>query len=168
MIILAIIIFILILTFAYGAVRGAPWVPTWGTDVERFMRLADIKPGQVVYDLGCGDGRLLVAAAQKGAHAIGYEVSLVPYVIAYARRLLSNNRKNISIHFKDFWFTDLADADVVYVFLMQKIYDKLRVKLEQELRPGTKVIVYVWPIEGWQPVRIDETKGQPKLYIYER
>ena len=161
-----ILFLVIIVTSAYGALRGAPYVPTWKKDVSRFMNLAQIKSGQKVYDLGCGDGRLVLAAAQYGATGIGYEVSFVAYVIAHIRKLLARE-KNVHILFRDFWFEDVSDADVVYVFLMEKIYTKLKAKLEKELKSGATVILYVWPMPGWEPVRVDEAPGQPTLYVYE-
>ena len=168
MIIVWIILFVLVTTFSYGAVRGAPWVPTRGIDVKRFIKLADIKPGQKVYDLGCGDGRLVVAAAKRGAQAVGYEIALLPYLAAKVRCLFSGQNKHCQILWKDFWLADLSSADVVYVFLTEKIYGKLRTKLEQELQSGTKVIVYAWPIKEWEAVEIDAMKGQLTLFVYEK
>ncbi len=167
MMVLWIVVFVIIVSFAYGGISAAPWVPTWGADVDRFMQLADIASGQKVYDLGCGDGRLVIAAARRGAHAVGYEVSLIPYALAQVRRFVSGQSNRAHIVLKDFWRADLSDADVVYVFLMEKIYDKLQAKLEQELKPGAKVVVYVWPLPGWEPCVVDETDGQPKLFVYE-
>ena len=61
---------------------------------------------------------------------------------------------------------DLSDADVVYFFLIPRVYPELKQKLEKELKPGTKVIAYVWPIEGWQASKIDRVAGQPNMYLY--
>ena len=160
-----VVIFILLLTFAYGAVRGAPYVPTWGSDVNRFLKRVGNIHSKKVYDLGCGDGRLVVAAARRGADAVGYEVSCIPYILARIRVLFASAR-SVHIRFRDFWFEDISDADVVYVFLMQKVYPKLKAKCEKELRPGTIVVLYVWPMDGWEPVAVDEAEGQPNLYIY--
>jgi len=86
-------------TFAYAGFRGAPWVPMRAGDVERVVRLAAIKPGQTVYDLGCGDGRLLFAAATHGAVAHGFEISLLPLVIAKVRWLFAKHRARVTIFF---------------------------------------------------------------------
>lgn len=153
-------------TFAYAGLRGAPWVPTKKADVERFLKLAEIQPGQKMVDLGCGDGRLVCAAANAGAEAQGYELSLIPYGLAKVRRLFQPGRRSISIHYRDAWKADLSDVDVVYFFLMRSVYPKLKEKLESELRPGSKVIAYVWPVEGWEPFAVDEVEGFPKMYLY--
>ncbi len=162
---LIIIIFIAITTI-YSLVRGIGWVPTWKKDLERFLRLADIKPGQVVYDLGCGDGVVVIAAAKKGAKAIGLEVSILPFLGALVRKILTKSKAQIK--FRDFWLVDLKDADVVYFFLIPRIYEQLKNKLEKELKPGAKVIAYVWPIEGWQATVVDKPEGRPVMYLYIR
>ncbi|MFA6253195.1 MAG: SAM-dependent methyltransferase [Patescibacteria group bacterium] len=163
---LLILVIAIAVTTIYSLVRGIGWVPTWQKDVERFLRLAEIKPGQVVYDLGCGDGRLVMAAAKLGAKAIGLEISILPFVGAYVRKILAGSKAQIK--FRDFWLVDLKDADVVYFFLIPRIYKQLKSKLEKELKPGTRVIAYVWPIEGWQATIVDKPVGRPVMYLYIR
>lgn len=168
-ILIAIIVFIflMLITFAYASVSGAPWVPMNKKDEERFLALADIKPGQKMYDIGCGDGRVVAAAASAGAKAQGFEISLFPFILASIRRLFHKDRSRMKISYRDIWSVDLSDADIVYFFLMPKVYPKLRVKLEKELKKGTKVIAYVWPMKEWQPVRVDVEEGYSKLHLYE-
>ncbi|MBI4098848.1 MAG: hypothetical protein HY437_02355 [Candidatus Magasanikbacteria bacterium] len=155
-------------TFAYAGFRGAPWVPMRRGDVERVVRLAEIKPGQTVYDLGCGDGRLLFAAAACGAAARGFEISLLPWVIAKVRWLFSKHRARVAISFKDFWFANFYDVDIVYFFLMPAAYPRLQTKLQKELKPGAMVLAYVWPFPDWKPIQVDETPGRPTIYVYRK
>lgn len=162
--ILAIVALIIVASQMYAGFRGAPWVPTKNGDVERFLHLAELKPGAVVYDLGCGDGRIVRAAANVGAQATGFEVSILPYLMALVRLIGSPAR----VRFRDFWRVNLSDADVIYFFLMPAIVEKMKVKLERELKPGAKVIAYVWPIDGWEPVLVDTKTGSPKMYVYKR
>lgn len=157
------ILFIFLGTFAYAGVRAAPWFPTWSRDISRFLKLAEIKPGQKFYDLGCGDGKLVFAAAGAGAEAVGFEISLLPYLIALSR---SFSIKNSKILFKDFWNQNLSDADIVYIFLTPKVNPKAKEKLQKELKTGARVIAYAWPIDGWEPVKTDTTPGQPAMYLY--
>ncbi|MEK7644468.1 MAG: SAM-dependent methyltransferase [Patescibacteria group bacterium] len=159
------IILLLLISYAYGSWRGAPWVPSKTADVERFIKLAQISDGKIVYDLGCGDGRILQAVVLAGSDARGFELSLLPYLLAKIR--LFRNRKKCRIEYGDFWFKNLSEADVVYIFLMPKIYEKLVIKLKAELKPGTKVVSYVWPLPGLEPVIIDKAEKHPLLYLYE-
>jgi len=165
-IILFIILFIIVLTFFYSVIRAIGWVQTRGQDIERFLKNTNIKTGDKMYDLGCGDGRLVFAAAKAGAKATGFEVSLLPYLIAKIGYLWQPSKKNIKIKFKDFWWHNLQDADVVYFFLIPMIYKKLKNKLEKELKPGTRVIAYVWPIEGWTADIVDKPDKQNAMYVY--
>ncbi|MEK9153569.1 MAG: hypothetical protein AAB723_03155 [Patescibacteria group bacterium] len=164
---LLLIILVLAGTAAWAGYRAAPWAPTFKADTERFLKLADIKPNQKVYDLGCGDGRLVLAASQAGAVAVGFEISLLPYLIAKWRILRSPFKKKCSIKFRDFWRADLSDADAVYFFLMPKIFAKMKAKLEKELKPGAKVIIYAWPMEGWTALAADCPEGKAPIYVYQ-
>ncbi|MBT4850219.1 class I SAM-dependent methyltransferase [Candidatus Parcubacteria bacterium] len=137
----------------------------WGKDIKTILDLADVKKDDKVYDLGCGDGKVVFAAADRGAKAEGLEISVLPYLIANARKIISRNKAKIS--FKDFWMTDLSDADLVYFFLIPRIYPKLKTKLEKDLKPGAKVIAYVWPIEGWEPTKVEKREKGPAIYLYE-
>lgn len=148
-------------TFAYAGIRGAPWVPTFANDVDRFRSLAQITKGERFYDLGCGDGRIVRAAAGDGAIAIGFECSLLPYLLAKFR---VGRRGRVC--FADFWNVNLSDANVVYCYLMPKVYPRLRAKLERELRPGARVILYVWPMEGWSPMAEHRQERYPPMFAY--
>lgn len=163
---LVLIILVLAGSAAYAGWRAAPWAPTFKRDTERFLKLADIKPGQKVYDLGCGDGRLVLAAGEAGAVATGFEISLLPYLVAKWRIGLSPFKKKCSIKFRDFWRADLSDADIVYFFLMPEIFAKMKAKLERELKPGAKVIIYAWPMEDWTPIVEDCPVGKTQIYLY--
>lgn len=160
---LIIIIFILLASYAYGGFLGAPWFATWSRDIDRFLKLAQIKPGDNFYDLGCGDGKLVIAAAKAGAKAKGFEISILPYFLGKFKTLAV---KNAQITYGNFWGKNLADADIVYLFLTPKANLKVREKLEKELKKGTRVIAYTWPIEGWPIVAKDEKENSPTIYLY--
>ncbi len=165
LVILLFILFILF-SFIYAGYRAAPWVPTRARDVNRVLNLAQIQPGQKFYDLGCGDARLVCAAARAGANAQGLEISFLPYLWGLWR--VFRQKKSSKISFKDFWNTNLSDADVVYFFLMPRALKKLQTKLEKELKPGAKVISYTWPLPDWPEAKIDEQTGCATLYLYEK
>lgn len=165
--IILILLFLILATFAYASLRGAPWVPAHSSDLQRCLALANIAPGEHVVDLGCGDGRFVAAAARVGARATGYEISLLPYCLALIRSWNTPSSRRPRIVYADFWRVDLSTVDVVFMFLMPATLTKLAPKLRQELRPGSRVITYVWPIPGWSPDRVDSSQANaPKLFHY--
>jgi len=165
--ILAIVSLPILVTFAYAEWRAAPWLPTRSRDIPRFLKLADIRPDQKVYDLGCGDGRLVVAAARVGANAEGFEISLLPYLLARVR-LLFHRGKNARVRYADFWNRNFSDADVVYLFLTPKANPRMISKLERELKSGAKVVAYVWPLHGWTPSGVDKQESRLDVFLYQR
>jgi hypothetical protein len=158
------IVCVIIFSFVYASLKAAPWVPMRSEDLARVITLAKIEPGEKFFDLGAGDGRTLEAAEKNGAEAVGYEISLLPFLLSLVRKFFIGAKFKMS--FKDFWGADLQSADIVFFFLMPKIFPRLKEKLEKELRPGTKIISYVWPIKDWTPEVINEAKNPPKLYLY--
>lgn len=164
-----IIVLVLIFSMAYAAVSGAPWVPTWKRDIDRARKLLGLKAGERFVELGCGDGRVTLAMAKDvpGLRATGVELSIIQWAAANARRAASR-AWNTRFVLRNAFAHDLRDADAVYLFLMPETYEKIRPKMEAELKPGARVITYVWPIQGWTPERVDEHPDAPKLYLYRR
>ncbi len=138
----------IILIFAYGFVLmyGAPYFPSLKPHLKAALDLLDMKPGQVVYDLGCGDGRLLKAAAQRGIKSVGYELN--PFVFAYAWLTTRKQRKLIKVRWGNFWKVDISKADAVFVFLLDKYMPKLDEKLSQEGQKGLKLASHTFKIPG--------------------
>lgn len=163
----------------------APFVPTGRRDLRSILELANIKPGEIVYDLGSGDGRLVRAAARQGARAIGVEKlwilalwSRLAWWICTRCRALSapvlgnggGNGDGTAI-FKsiNFYKQDIRDADVVFCYLLPKAMENLKEKFEKELRPGARVISRAFSIHGWQPTRtLRFRKHSPLVYFYVR
>ena len=161
------VVFVLIFSMAYAAGSGAPWVPTWRRDIERFLALAEPKAGERMVELGCGDARVVVTAAkERGVKGVGVELSILQAVAAKIRALIS--RTGVRIKWQNAFHTNLKDADLVYLFLMPETYAKIRPKLEAELKPGARVVSYVWPIPGWEPAKSDRLIGANSLYLYQR
>lgn len=172
---------LLLISFAYAAAQGAPWVPTWKKDFERIIKLADLKSGEVFEELGCGNARVCRAVAKayskpspnhgggygEGVSVVGVELSVLQFAIAWIHSKLSG-RKNIRIKFGNAFHQDLKNVDVLYMFLMPETYDKIRSKLEAEMKPGSRVITYVWPIPDWEPDFVDVVEGSQKLFLYKR
>ena len=159
---------LLFISFAYAASCGAPWVPTWKKDFDRIIKLADLKSGEIFVELGCGNARVCRAVASRSdALVIGVELSALQFFIAWIHSKLSG-RKNIHIKFGNAFHQDLKQVDVLYMFLMPETYEKIRAKLEKEMKPGSRVITYVWPIPGWEPDFVDVVEGSQKLFLYKR
>lgn len=165
--IVLIILLAIFATIAVAAGSFAPWVPMWKKDLGRMMRLADLKPGEVFYDLGCGDGRTVLEAAKvDGVKAIGVELAMPMYFVCLIRKVLSKSRAQF--RYGNLFNQSLADADVIYVFGMPTpLANKLKAKIEKECRPGTRVISYVFLITGWTPQASDKpTEKDNTLYRY--
>lgn len=148
---------------------GAPFVPTDPVFVERVMELATLKPGDVFYDLGSGDGRLVIAAALRGAIAYGIEIDFLRYWYSRSWIKLLRLDQTAKIIRENFFDINLSHADVVCLFLLQETNEKLEKKLEKELKPGTRVVSIAFRFPHWQPVKIDpiETAYGP-IYLYSR
>jgi hypothetical protein len=146
--------------FGLGAILGAPYLPVRRADEEAIFKLAELKPGQTLIDLGSGDGRMLTAAAQRGLKAIGYEVNPVLYLWSVARTW--RHRRLVTVKLGDYWTRSLPAADAIYVFLIKHHMARLDRKLTGELTQPTKVISYIYELPR-QPRR---SNRNTHLYIY--
>jgi predicted RNA methylase len=147
-----------------------PSIPTPEAVVERMLSLAHIKSGDVVYDLGSGDGRIVIEAAQKyGARAVGVEV--VPDLCrkAQARIKSLGLEDRASIVEGSVFHVDLSPATVVTMYFMTTSNERLRPNLEKYLKPGTRVISNQFPVKGWKPVTVEHIKAgmEYTIYVYE-
>ena len=135
----------------------APYIPSPQIIVERMLGLANIQPGEVVYDLGSGDGRVLITAVQQfKARAVGVE--LVPDIARkaterIARLGLQDQARVIQGDIRD---ADLSGADVVTMYLPTDSNDLLRPKLEKSLKPGARVVSYSFKVPGWKYNKLEE------------
>lgn len=154
------VITILALCFGLGAILGAPYLPIRTADKEKALDLAEVKSDQTIIDLGSGDGRMLVAAAKRGANAIGYEINPLLYIVSLF--ITWRYRKNIKINFGDYWHRQLPEADVIYVFLITRYVDKLDRKLKKDLKKPTTVVSYVFQL----PRKAEKQTTNTWVYIY--
>lgn len=145
--------------------RGAPWVITPLSKVRKMLELADAGPEDLVYDLGCGDGRILIIAAREfGSRAVGIELDPLRYLWCRVLVAILGLGEQVNVVYGDFFKQDLGRADVVALFLQYKTNDLLSLKLVEELKPGTRVVSHVFTFSGWTPVRSDV---ENRLYLYE-
>jgi cyclopropane fatty-acyl-phospholipid synthase-like methyltransferase len=152
--------------FAQHATKKAPdviYVPTPQPVVEAMLDLAQVTAGDVVYDLGSGDGRIVIAAAKKyGARGVGIEMD--PALVAKARENAAAAGVAGRVRFvtADLFTTDLRPASVVTLYLLQSLNERLRPKLVRELKPGARVVSHVfnmgpeWPPE--KTITIDRSR----------
>ena len=144
--------------------------------VRRMLTLAELKPGETFYDLGSGDGRAVIMAAQDfGANAVGIELRE-----DLAKRALNSIdelgiERRVQILQNDIFKVDLTTADVVFLYLTTSANEKIKPKLESELKPGTRIVSHDYEILGWKPSKIDNFCENPKLgypshtlYVYKR
>jgi SAM-dependent methyltransferase len=160
----AVAITLTILSIAWSGVAGAPWLPSAQHRVRRMLELAEVQPGDVVYDLGSGDGRVLLTAIREfGARAVGIEID--PLRCLWTRRRLAGRGLSDRAHviWGNFFHEDLSEADVVIVYLRQDTNNRLMDKLWHELKPGTRVVSNTFIFPGWTVETIDKDEH---LYLY--
>jgi cyclopropane fatty-acyl-phospholipid synthase-like methyltransferase len=135
-----------------GVKLDAPYVSTPEAVVAEMLWLAQVRAGDVVYDLGCGDGRIVIAAARDfGASGVGIDID--PARIAEANMLarLSGVGDRVRFAVQDLFQTDFSDASVVALYLYPELNAKLLPKFRAELRPGTRIVSHQFGIGDWPP-----------------
>jgi SAM-dependent methyltransferase len=150
----------------------APWIPTPIKIVYEALDLAWVGPCDVVYDLGSGDGRVVVIAVRdfKAKRAVGVEVDPALVEVARAKAKMEHVDDRVEIIEDSFFNVYIGEATVVYLYLYKSINEQLKPKLEAELKPGTRVVAVDFPVPGWLPVRIrrvrDESDILRTIYLY--
>ncbi len=159
-----IILLFLIIPTAYASAIGAPIALTPKSQIEKIIKIANLKNGELFYELGTGNGRIITAFAKnRNIKVVGFELSPIFYLIT----LLNLKRlriKNYKLYYKNFFNVDLSKADTIFCFLMPKTMEKLKKKFIRELKPKTKIISYAFEIKGWTPQTI--IKQNKKLFTY--
>jgi ubiquinone/menaquinone biosynthesis C-methylase UbiE len=150
----------------------APYVGSPEHAVDKILEVANLKPGEVLYDLGCGDGRILIAAVTKyKVKAVGIEISDHLARGAAEKVKKAGLQSQVKIIHGYFMKTDLSDANVVTLYLATAANDALRPNLERYLKPMTRVVSYDYPIPGWKPIDTTETEGlahaSHTIYLYQ-
>lgn len=141
-----------------------PYVPTPEVIVDDMLKLAAVTENDIVYDLGCGDGRIVVAAAKKyGAHAVGVDNNPERIRDSWANAKQEGVENKVNFLEQNLFDTNLRDASVVTLYLLTEVNLKLRPKLFQELKPGTRVVSHSFSMDTWQP---DSIRLVDDRYIY--
>jgi tRNA A58 N-methylase Trm61 len=145
-----------------------PFVESPEEVVRKMLELADVRSGEIVYDLGSGDGRILIAAAKDfGAKAVGYEIREDLMRRALERIKSLNLTGAIKIVNADLYTADVGEADVVTLYLTTTANEKLKPKLEKELKYGARVVSHDFSFSEWRPITV--STGEPSghtIYLY--
>jgi SAM-dependent methyltransferase len=152
---------------AWNLSLDALWQPTDRVTVRRLLLLAGVRPDEHVVDLGCGDGRIVIAAAREfGASATGVEID--PFRVLWARMwiLLCRLSSRARIIRGNMYTYDVSDADVVVLFLSATSNFRLQQRLRTQLRCGARIVSYYHPMWGWQPDLVGEASSGYPIYVY--
>jgi hypothetical protein len=153
------------LSHAAVAPQDAPYVPTPQPMVEAMLKLAGVGAQDVVYDLGSGDGRVVITAAKKfGARAIGVELDSHLVIQSEEAARQAGVEQRVKFLQQDLFGVSLTDATVVTMYLWPRMYDKLAPRL-LKLRPGTRIVIYRWGFTEWKPDR-QAGAGEERYYLY--
>ena len=135
--------------------------------VARMLEVAQVKAGDVVYDLGCGDARIVIAAALRGARGVGFEIE--PNLVQYAAANIKaeNLADKVKVVQQDLFTADMSEASVVALYLLPEMVTRLRPKFWKELKVGSRVVANAFPIGGWEPDRVFEVPTRYRsMYLY--
>ncbi len=150
----------------------APYVTSPEHAVDKMLQMANLKSGETLYDLGCGDGRILIAAAERyKVKAVGIEISDRLARTTAEKVKKAGLQSQVKVVHGNFMHMDLSGADVVTLYLATAANESLRPNLERYLRPNTRVVSYDYPIPGWKPIDTSDSEGRHganhTIYLYE-
>ena len=150
----------------FGKGLDVPYVQTPPKAVTAMLRMAHVGPKDVVVDLGCGDGRIIVAAAKEfGARGIGYDIDPQRISEAQANAAQAGVAARTQFVRRDLFDVRISEASVVTVFLLPSILEKLRPRLLGDLAPGTRIVSHSFPLRNWKPDQKLEVDGRT-LYLF--
>lgn len=140
---------------------GAFFAPTGKDIAEKMAVVAGIRPGDKAVDLGSGDGRLVIALANAGAEAHGYEINSILVWLSRYKIKKAGLSGRAFVHHKSFWGVDFSQFDIVTVFGINYMMKRLEAKLKKELKPGSRVVSYFFTFPTWQ-----YSKKEDNIYLY--
>lgn len=163
---LLIILFLLLLLSAVWP-PDSPWAPWWRTSAKTaraICKLSNLKKGEMVYDLGSGDGTALIVAAKEfGAKGVGIEIDPLRYWLSKILIRQNGVSGQIKIIRKNFFNENIKSADVVFVYLVPKALEKLLPKFKKELRKGTRIVSFIYEMD--LPLKKYDKENRLRLYI---
>lgn len=151
-----------VIALSWFAGSDAPYVPTKMDGIRKILKLAGVKKGRKFYELGSGDGRVVLAAAKLKAEAIGIEQSWLRIIYSQIAAWISKSKKAY-FHYGDIFSKNYSDADIVYIYLLPKGVKKLQQKLKKELKKEAVVITQTYHFPNWRPF-----KKEGDFWLYRR
>ena len=144
-----------------------PFDPSPGDVVDQMLTLAGVHKGDVVYDLGCGDGRIVIAAAQRfGARGVGIDIDPKRITESRENARTAGVLDRVTFRNQDLFEANISQATVVTLFLWPEVNLKLRPKLWRDLKPGTRVVSYYWDMGDWAPEKQIGVKNGHAIYLW--
>ena len=137
-----------------------PFVRSTEEVIDRMLEMAQVKAGDLIYDIGSGDGAIIIRAAKKyGVRGVGIEIDRDLVLRARNNAFRENVEHLVEFRAQDAFTVDVSPATVVTLYMLPEFNAKLRPILERQLKSGTRVVSHDYPIEGWKPERIEDVKG---------
>ncbi|HEX7218972.1 MAG TPA: class I SAM-dependent methyltransferase [Burkholderiales bacterium] len=160
------LLFVLSLGFVASALaRDVPYVPTPHAVVDKMLEVAQVGPNDVVYDLGCGDGRIVIAAAKKGARGVGIDIDEQRIREARSNAAAAGVADRVQFRQEDLFKTDFREATVVTMYLLTSVNMRLRPRLLAELKPGTRIVSHAFDLGDWKPLETHKV-GSSTVYYW--
>lgn len=157
-------------SLAEGKPAGAPdviYVPTPAATVDAMLKLAEAKPGDVLYDLGSGDGRIPIAAARRfGVRGVGIEINARLVAEARANARAAGVDRLVRFREQDLFDADFREATVVTLYLLPELNARLRPKFLAELPPGARIVSHAFDMAGWPPERTVTMADGTPIYLW--
>jgi SAM-dependent methyltransferase len=147
--------------FGFVLAFGAPYLPTLDRHMLAALELADLKAGQSLLELGCGDGKVLIAAAQRGVQVTGFELN--PLLVIICKLRTWRYRKSVKVYWANFWTRPWPATDVIFIFGLPRIMKRLDTKIVQESVKPVTLVSFAFPIPDKKPI---SHKEGVFLYLY--
>ncbi|HXE10466.1 MAG TPA: methyltransferase domain-containing protein [Verrucomicrobiae bacterium] len=152
---------LILICFCGVLLFGAPYLPTLKPQVEAALDLAAAKPGQTMLELGCGDGKVLIAAAQRGLSVVGYELNPLLAAVAWLRT--RRYRRQVRVIWGDFWHKPWPPAEIIFTFLLPRYMSKLNKKVMQYNHKPVKLVSFAFKVPRKQ---VEAEEQGVYLYTY--
>lgn len=163
------IVLVCLIWIGWNFTLDALWQPTDHETISRTLKTLNVGSGDLVYDLGCGDGRWLTRIVKdRGARAIGVEIDPFRVIISWLRVVFSRSFSRAKVVWGNMYEVDLAGADVVILFLSEEANSKLAPKFDRELSEGSKIASFYHKLPGWDPVKEKTNDDGLKIYFYQK